>query len=74
MGGVTAAERRQRVLFLCTVNSCRSHIAEGLVNHLYGDVLESCSAGTRPDVVAVRLSSHFLSDSPVFVRGSYTSN
>jgi arsenate reductase len=34
-----------RVLFLCTGNSCRSQMAEGLCRHLKGDQLEPCSAG-----------------------------
>lgn len=34
-----------RVLFLCTGNSCRSQMAEGLCRHFRGDVVEPCSAG-----------------------------
>jgi arsenate reductase len=41
-------DERKRVLILCTGNSCRSQMAEGLVNHLLADEWEARSAGTRP--------------------------
>ena len=36
------------ILILCTGNSCRSHLAEGLLRHVAGDILEVASAGSRP--------------------------
>jgi arsenate reductase (thioredoxin) len=37
-----------RVLFLCTGNSCRSQMADGLVNHDFKGLIEAFSAGTEP--------------------------
>ncbi|MGE5610843.1 MAG: arsenate reductase ArsC [Bacillota bacterium] len=39
------SERKIRVLFLCTGNSCRSQMAEGWARHLKGDLIEAYSAG-----------------------------
>jgi len=36
------------VLVLCTGNSCRSHLAEGLLRVAAGDLLEVASAGSSP--------------------------
>ena len=39
---------RERVLFLCTANSARSQMAEGILRHLSEGTIDVYSAGTRP--------------------------
>lgn len=40
---------RRRVLFLCTGNSCRSQMAEALVEARHAEEWEAFSAGTKPE-------------------------
>lgn len=40
-----------RVLILCTGNSCRSQMAEGVLRHYGSDKFEVFSAGTKPSQV-----------------------
>lgn len=42
---------KKRVLFLCTANSCRSQMAEGIANHFWGDKIAAFSAGTQASFV-----------------------
>ena len=39
---------KPNVLILCTGNSCRSHLAEGILHSIAGDLFEVHSAGSKP--------------------------
>ena len=41
-------EMKPTVLILCTGNSCRSHLAEGILHAAAGDLLNVQSAGSKP--------------------------
>jgi arsenate reductase len=43
-----AQQGKRRVLILCTGNSARSQMAEGLLRHMGGTQFEVYSAGTKP--------------------------
>lgn len=45
---------KRAVLILCTGNSCRSQMAEGIINHFLGDSWQAYSAGTKPSTVNPR--------------------
>jgi arsenate reductase (thioredoxin) len=57
MAAAEVVDRRPRVLFLCTHNSARSQMAEGLLRHLARHRFEVHSAGTeatsvKPEAIA----------------------
>lgn len=46
--GKPSKGEKSRVLLLCTGNSCRSQMAEAIVNHQLGEKWHAVSAGTEP--------------------------
>ena len=44
---MSETKEKLKILFLCTGNSCRSQMAEGLCRHLKGSLIEPYSAGVE---------------------------
>ncbi len=62
--------RKLKLLFICTHNSARSQMAEGLANHYFGEWVEAYSAGTEAtfvkphaikvmEEIGIDMSTHF---------------
>ncbi|MDH4206441.1 MAG: arsenate reductase ArsC, partial [Desulfobacteraceae bacterium] len=47
-------EKKFKILYLCTGNSCRSQMAEGFTRHLKKDQIDAYSAGIAPKAVDPR--------------------
>jgi arsenate reductase len=66
--------QRRRVLILCTGNSCRSQMAEGLVNARLGDRWEAHSAGTSPAERVHPLAVRVMAEAGVDISGGVPKN
>jgi len=64
------ARRPKRVLILCTGNSCRSQMAEGLVNRDLGRSWEASSAGTRPAAAVHPLAVRAMAEIGIDISGA----
>jgi arsenate reductase len=64
---------KTKILFLCTHNSVRSQIAEGLLRSLYGDRYEVFSAGTNPTHVNP-LAIKVMAEIGIDISGQYSKN
>ena len=42
---------KKKILIICTRNSSRSQMAEGIINVIYNDKFEAYSAGSNPSIV-----------------------
>ena len=62
------------VLILCTGNSCRSQMAEAILNHDLGDKVRALSAGTRPQLKVADGAIEALKLAGLPVDGLYPKN
>ncbi len=60
---------KKRVLIVCTGNSCRSQMAEGLVRHDLGDRFDVASAGTHPAWAVHPLAVKAMADVGIDISG-----
>lgn len=56
------SSKKPVVLILCTGNSCRSHMAEGILRAAAGDLIEVQSAGSKPAGYVHPLSIRVLAE------------
>jgi arsenate reductase len=61
--------KKQRVLFLCTGNSCRSQMAEAIVNARFASRWQAFSAGVRPAEKVHPMVPQVLSESGIPFHG-----
>jgi arsenate reductase len=61
--------KKLRVLFLCTGNSCRSQMAEAIVNARLSRRWQAFSAGTRPAAAVHPLVPRVLAESGIRFQG-----
>jgi arsenate reductase len=60
------------VLILCTGNSCRSHMAEGILRAAAGDVLHVQSAGSKPAGFVHPLAIQALAEIGIDISGHHS--
>ena len=57
------------VLILCTGNSCRSHLAEGILREAAGDLIEVQSAGSNPSGHVHPMASRVMKEIGIDISG-----
>ena len=60
------------VLILCTGNSCRSHLAEGILRAAAGDFLDVQSAGSKPAGFVHPLAIQVMNEIGIDISGHYS--
>lgn len=63
------AAEKPTILILCTGNSCRSHLAEGILRARIGDLLEVASAGSKPAGYVHPLAIRAMSEIGIDISG-----
>jgi arsenate reductase (thioredoxin) len=61
---------KRSLLVLCTGNSARSQMAEGLVNHFRGEAWQAVSAGTQPTGYVHPLAIEALQEISIDISGA----
>jgi arsenate reductase len=61
--------KKPLVLILCTGNSCRSHLAEGILRAAAGDLLDVASAGSKPAGFVHPLAIRVMSEIGIDISG-----
>ena len=75
-------KEQKKVLFICTHNSARSQIAEGLMNTFFGNDYIALSAGTEPtqvnpyaikvmEEVGIDVTSHYSKSMDLFIEQDF---
>ena len=65
-------DSRPTVLILCTGNSCRSHLAEGILRSVAGDLLDVQSAGSKPAGYVHPLAIRVMAEIGIDIRGHWS--
>lgn len=60
------------ILILCTGNSCRSHIAEGILRAAVGDLVNVQSAGSKPAGFVHRLAIKAMAEIGIDISGHHS--
>ena len=63
--------KKTKTLILCTGNSCRSHMAEGILRDVAGDLFEVFSAGSKPAGYVHPLAIEVLNEIGIDISGEH---